>query len=180
MGQLNLRATRNSAGTSLFLLIRNLKGNLLHAACTRWTSRRRFQVIWLKCFRLQKKPLKKAALAWKKHRHLLLNTSISYIIAGFMLGWIKNYAKVSIEEPHLGRAFFFFLLPFILTLVVAVFIGISVNVMAVGYNIFLALVAWFLSAAVLFVVVHLFKGHEATGKFKGVFVGLAFRYFFWF
>ncbi|MEK6941747.1 MAG: hypothetical protein AABW85_02730 [archaeon] len=97
-----------------------------------------------------------------------------------MLGWIKNYARVSIEKPHLGRAFFFFLLPFILTLVVAFLIGISVNVMNVGYNIFLALVAWLLSAVVLFVVVHLFKGHEVSGKFKGIFAGLAFRYFFWF
>ena len=92
-----------------------------------------------------------------------------------MFGFIKNYARASLERPSLAKAFVFFLLPFILQLVLLVVIGVSINLVSFSFNAALELAGWLLSAVLLYLIVHLFKGKEASGKFKGMLTGLAMR-----
>ncbi|MBI2597583.1 MAG: hypothetical protein HYW50_00115 [Candidatus Diapherotrites archaeon] len=95
-----------------------------------------------------------------------------------MANFVKAFARNSIENPNVGRSFVLFLLPILLTTLVAVVIGLSLNGWSFLFNIFLGLVYWLFSAFVLFVLVRLLKGANLKATLKGLFAGLAFRYLF--
>lgn len=97
-----------------------------------------------------------------------------------MLNFVRSMAKKSIESPGLGRAVIIILLPSVLALVIALVVGVSVDFGSLAFNGFLEIVGWFLSALVLYALVHLVKGKAVSGKFRGMLSGLAYRNLFLF
>ena len=95
-----------------------------------------------------------------------------------MLGFVKKFVENSFKRPNVLLSLGFLLLPVAFTFLLRIFLGISLQPLQLGVVFVKELFLWVFSAAVLYILVRLFKGSDVKGKFLAILGALSLRYVF--